>query len=81
MVVAKISTIYYFESDDHTIGYSNSCKRICSESDSYRLFHFKCKESDFKIHIKYNNETIFIIENNGIFSLYYNSKNKKWYNY
>lgn len=44
---------------------------LCIESEN----------SDFKIHIKYNNETIFIVENVGIFSLYYNSKNKKWYNY
>ena len=55
---------------------------IENDKNSYTIMLcIESKESDFKIHIKYNNETIFIIENNGIFSLYYNSKNKKWYNY
>lgn len=58
MIVAKISTIYYSESDDHTIGYSNSCKRVCPESDSYRLFHFKCKESDFKMFVADTEEIV-----------------------
>lgn len=51
MVIAKITGIYYKESDDHTIGYSNSCKRVCSFLDSYKLFHFKCNESDFKMFV------------------------------
>ena len=50
---------------------------IENDKNSYTIMLcIESKESDFKIHIKYNNETIFIIENNGIFSLYYNSKNK-----